>query len=310
MKRIFIGGTGRSGTTVLQHALSFHPQLYTIPIETKFIVQSDGLYSLVQHLTDDYSITDASIAIARFKTLMHEVVTHTGPNPYAELAGQPYGRLEFVPQELFPNYWQALDEFFGQISNRYYTRAELLPLAATLIDSLFSDQATSRAAEGWAEKTPSNLFRIEFLFEMFPDAVFINCVRDPRGVLDSFMRKEWIGGSLQDGAEYLRHYYAYVAAKRQFGLQRPHNYCEVRLESMVADPLGELGRLLGFLQLGPWNTETHSYLLNVFQQGSIRWNEAQNRLCDTWETRFSAEEIAGVNAILGKVIKEYGYPLD
>ena len=103
MKRIFIGGTGRSGTTVLQHVLSCHPELYSVPIETKFIVQSDGLYSLVQHLTDDYSITDASIGISRFKKLMHEVITHTGVNPYADFAGQPYGWLEFLPQDLFPH---------------------------------------------------------------------------------------------------------------------------------------------------------------------------------------------------------------
>jgi len=49
MKRIFIGGTGRSGTTVLEYVPFFHPELYTVPIETKLIVQSEDLYSLVQH---------------------------------------------------------------------------------------------------------------------------------------------------------------------------------------------------------------------------------------------------------------------
>jgi len=76
-------------------------------------------------------------------------------------------------------------------------------LAGDLVDSLFSENMVSRGAQSWVEKTPLNLFRIEFLFEMFPDALFINCVRDPRGVLDSFMRKQWLSGSLQDGADTL-----------------------------------------------------------------------------------------------------------
>jgi len=101
------------------------------------------------------------------------------------------------------------------------------------VDGLFSENAVSRNAQAWVEKTPLNLFRIEFLFEMFPDALFINCVRDPRGVLDSFMRKQWLSGSLQDGAECLVSYYEYIAKKRQFGLEKAGQYYEVRLEELV-----------------------------------------------------------------------------
>lgn len=307
MKRIFIGGTGRSGTTILQHVLSFHEQLYTVPIETKFIVQSDGLYSLVQHLTDDYSITDATIAIARFKTLMYDVITHTGTNPYADLAGQPYGRLEFTPQELFPNYREKLDVFFEHISNKHYSRDEIIPLCSLLIDSFFADNAISRHADAWAEKTPSNLFRIEFLFEMFPDALFINCVRDPRGVLDSFMRKEWLSGTLEEGAEYLVSYYDYIAKKRAFGQSKKGQYYEIRLESLVADPVGEMAKLLEFMQIKPFTAEKNDFLLKVLREGSVRWVEEQNKYCDSWELDFSAAEKQTVTAILSHVIQDYGY---
>lgn len=309
MKRVFIGGTGRSGTTILQHVLSFHEQLYTVPIETKFIVQSDGLYSLARHLTDDYSITDASIGLARFKTLMYDVITHTGANPYADFAGQPYGRLEFLPQDIFPDYWQILGSFFKQVSDKHYKRDHFIGMASGLVDSLFGTNTISRNADGWVEKTPSNLFRIEFLFEMFPDAIFINCMRDPRGVLDSFMRKEWLTGDLKKGAEYLVPYYEYIASKRQFGLGRAGQYYEMRLESLVTDPVGEIAKLLDFLQVRPFNDEKNDFLLRTLREGSIRWVPEQGKYCDSWEMGYSAEEKFTVSAILADVIKDYGYKL-
>ncbi len=309
MKRIFIGGTGRSGTTILQHVLSFHEQLYTIPIETKFIVQSDGLYSLVQHLTHDFSITDASIGIARFKTLMHDVITHTGVNPYADLAGQPYGRLEFLPQEIFPDYWQTLDTFFGQINSKYYKREYLIKLAGGLVDGLFGVNAANRHADGWVEKTPSNLFRIEFLFEMFPDAIFINCVRDPRGVLDSFMRKEWITGSLEEGAAYLVPYYEYVAGKRQFGMAQTGQYYEIRLEELVANPVDEFGKLLDFIQMRPFSEERNEFLSKILREGSIHWIPEQGKYCDSWELNYTQQEKDSISGVLADIIKDYGYKL-
>lgn len=309
MKRVFIGGTGRSGTTILQHVLSFHEQLYTVPIETKFIVQSDGLYSLARHLTDDYSITDASIGLARFKTLMYDVITHTGANPYADFAGQPYGRLEFLPQDIFPDYWQVLDSFFRQISDKHYKRDHFIGMASGLVDSLFGTNANNRNADGWVEKTPSNLFRIEFLFEMFPDAIFINCIRDPRGVLDSFMRKEWLTGSLSEGAEYLVSYYEYISEKRRFGLDRTGQYYEVRLEALVADPVGEMAKLLDFVQVRPFNDGKNDFLLSTLREGSIRWVPEQQKYCDSWEISYSAEEKYAVSAILAEVINDFGYKL-
>lgn len=307
MKRIFIGGTGRSGTTILQHIMWFHEELYTIPIETKFIVQTDGLYSLVQHLTEDFSIADAPIAISRFKQLMYDVITHTGSNPYEGFTCQPYDRLEYVPQEIFPDYEKKLDTFFSQIENKCYNRAELLKIGNALVESLFGTNAISRNALGWVEKTPSNVFRIEFLYEMFPDAIFINCIRDPRGVLDSFMRKEWLSGTIEDCAKYFVTCYAYLAKKREFGKKMVGQYYEIRLEDLVKNPVEEMSKLLEFIEVSPFNSTQKERLQNVLQQGSIIWSAEKNKFCDTWERDFSVEVKESVTTILKNAIIEYGY---
>jgi hypothetical protein len=307
MKHIFIGGIGRSGTSILQHALSFHQELFTIPIETKFIAQVDGLHSLTRNLTTDYSPSHASVAVERFKRLMYEVITHTGPNPYDSFPDIPYARLVFLPQEIFPNYYEILDQFFSQIKDHFFHRSKLIELCRELIDGLFSENATARGANGWIEKTPSNIASIEFLYELYPDAIFINCIRDPRGVLHSFRRLNWINGSLEEVAEHISAYYDYLAIKREFGKFRPHQYYEIRLEDLVEEPEKEITNILSFLQATPYSDERNEYLKTTLRKGSMRWSDQHGRYCDAWENEYSPEEISLISKILAKAIESYGY---
>jgi hypothetical protein len=307
MKRVFIGGIGRSGTSILLHALSFHPQLFTIPIETKFIVQVDGLHSLVTSLTTDYSPTHASLAVARFRHLMSSVITHRGENPYAEFNGEPYGRLEFLPQDIFPNYDAVLEAFSSRISDRHHRRRELIEWCRELVDGLFGEAALSREAEGWIEKTPSNIARIEFLYELYPDAVFINCIRDPRGVLHSFRRLDWIAGTLEEAASHLAAYYEYISGKRELGLFRPRQYYEIHLEDLVTDPAAEISSLLAYLGVAPYTEERNEYLGSTLRTGSMKWSAEQGRFLDAWERDYGVDEINRASDILAAAIREYGY---
>lgn len=309
MKHIFIGGTGRSGTSILLHALSFHPQLYTIPIETKFLVQVDGLHMLARYITDDFAPNESAVALARFRKLMYEVITHTGDNPYADFPDAPYGRLEFLPQEVFQNYYTALDRFFEDLHPNRSRRQPFIERSRRLLDALFGDQATLRGCDGWVEKTPSNFVRIEFLYELYPDALFINCIRDPRGVLHSFQRLKWLSGSVEDGAEYLASYYELLEQKREFGLSRPGQYHEVRLEELVADPNVVLGNLLGFLGVTPYDQERQEYLSAILKQGSLHWSPELGRYQDVWEREYSDATIATISDRLSVAIKQYGYSL-
>ena len=51
-KKVFICGTGRSGTSLLHDMVSAHPQIHGLRGETKFIVEGDGLAALIDQLPD------------------------------------------------------------------------------------------------------------------------------------------------------------------------------------------------------------------------------------------------------------------
>jgi hypothetical protein len=55
--KIFIAGTGRSGTSILHQILGTHAEIFKIPYESKFIVEGDGLNALLPRLHEDFSIT-------------------------------------------------------------------------------------------------------------------------------------------------------------------------------------------------------------------------------------------------------------
>ena len=70
LKAIFIGGTGRSGTSILSKYLGTHSQIYQVPIETKFIADKDGVLDLYASLTSNFNIVQGKVAIHRFIKLM------------------------------------------------------------------------------------------------------------------------------------------------------------------------------------------------------------------------------------------------
>ena len=53
-KPVFIGGTGRSGTTILSKVLSQHENILQL-VETRFIIDPDGIIELIPALTDNWS---------------------------------------------------------------------------------------------------------------------------------------------------------------------------------------------------------------------------------------------------------------
>ena len=92
MKQVFIGGTGRSGTTHLSKWLGSHRSLVRIPCETRFIVDSGGLIDLHDSLTKSYSHDRARTATRRFFDLMENDMASPWSAPYV---GSDFRKIVF-----------------------------------------------------------------------------------------------------------------------------------------------------------------------------------------------------------------------
>lgn len=108
-KQIFIGGTGRCGTSIFSKFLGTHNQISQIPFESKFIVDKDGLLDLYTALTTNFNITQGKIAIDRFDKLIRLTMNNRFSAPYIG-----FNLKSFVGKKYLNS---ILDEFINQISS-------------------------------------------------------------------------------------------------------------------------------------------------------------------------------------------------
>lgn len=84
---IFIGGTGRSGTTILSEYLGTHQRIRKIPFESRFIIDKNGMIDLYRSLHSDFSIDQGRIAIRQFEELIQKFLLDYHRSPYL---GHPF----------------------------------------------------------------------------------------------------------------------------------------------------------------------------------------------------------------------------
>lgn len=210
----FIVGANRSGTTLLRLMLGAHPRL-AVPDELIYF---------------------------------HHRVAGASPRDWRAPGLSSSAYHEFVHQWLM----RRADALPG------LTESDLAALVDTIAQHPSRDlrepyRATAEAwteRQGkvrWGEKTPGNLFYVDVLFDMFPEARFIHLVRDPRACVLSMIQAKRFGSDpvlcalnrrrfVQEGGAFLER------------TVPPTQRTTLRYEDLVCDPEGVARRLCSFLR--------------------------------------------------------------
>jgi hypothetical protein len=127
----------------------------------------------------------------------------------------------------------------------WVTRSELTGLARAFVDGVFTAaQRASRPQARWVlDKTPNHAHCARLLAEVYPDATFVQIIRNPRDALGS-AHDLWA-----DWNPTLRNWAAAAADwRRTVEDCRTHlgplRYHEVRYEDLLAEPVSELTKIL------------------------------------------------------------------
>jgi len=256
MKRIFIGGLGRSGTTITLSALYHHHQVLAFPVETKFLVEEDGFAALTTALTTEFSVAGAQAAIDRFATLMRRHATG--------LDDSKFRQQHDLPIALFNRYDAAVDEFMSLVSLRCYfdDPAPLVAATRKFVDATFDDAARAHDYNVWVEKTPSNIWRIPFLRAHWPACHVIHCLRDPRDILVSLMQRKWLPSDVLQALPIFESMVAALLKVRRAHVNDP-NWLELRLEDLVADTGTTLDLLARSVALEPFKPEANRSITDL-----------------------------------------------
>src|SRR5581483_6079571 len=167
--------------------------------------------------------------------------------------------------------------------------------------------------------------RIAYLSSIFPDARFINVIRDGRAVVQSLMRvpfwqrrdrmhtPAWRNGLTSEDYEDWREkggspvalaavqWRRVTQSTRDEGARHaPDRYAEVHYERFVEDPAAVLDAIAGFCGLPP-DPEAEGFLITRFQLQDMNFQ---------WRDRLSATDVAALHAILGDHLESFGYEVD
>ena len=167
MGPVFVGGTGRSGTTIVARLLGAHPAYQVIRIEVRFIVGRNGLCDLLEGRT----------TFRRFERRL------LGPWFYREMPnGDPRGLHVLFDRVQLE---QAVRAFERDL------RADPWGAARAFVHGLLDPLAASAGAEAWIEMTPPNVAAASCLLQLFPDMKLIHSIRDGRDVACSVTPLMW-----------------------------------------------------------------------------------------------------------------------
>lgn len=245
---VFVGGSGRSGTTVLGQLLGRHSAYHLIPHEVQFHCERRGLPGVLS----------GAVRPRRFRAAMtghyyRRRLAHGGIRGLAGI-GVDHDLLE-----------RAVDEFLAG-------GARDVSGAATLMSRILEPLCAGTGARAWVEMTPRNVEQAALLHQMFPRSKLLHIVRDGRDVAASVVTKWW---GPDDPVDALRWWEEVLRAAQ--ARPAPRGYVlPIGFERLlVEDRAGEYQRILDFLGISD-EVGMHEHFEKAMLPGKAhigRWRE-------------------------------------
>ncbi|MEO6866900.1 MAG: sulfotransferase [Gaiellales bacterium] len=267
----FIVGSDRSGTTMLRLILDRAGP--AIPPETMFITDFAGALNSSGGLESH----DAAVELTR-KIWSHPRVTLWG------IEGEP---------DLPPVGLSHVEAFRWAVEQPYlaYMRRE--------------------GKTWWADKTPPHIDHIELLATIWPDAKFIELVRDGRDVSLSMQGMPFGGNNAWTTAKRWAHCIRVGEAARS---ERPDQVLLVRYEDLVTESEREVRRVSEFLDieydadmLAVEKTDVTKLQHDQKDWFSNLWQGINTNAMDKWRTKMSEHDQRLFLAAAGPELALHGY---
>jgi hypothetical protein len=162
---IFVGGTGRSGTTIVGCLLGQHSDYEMIPVEARFHCSPDGLPGVL----------GGSVTPEEFARRVVELWYYRPGRPKLST---------FIERS-------ALDVALAHFLER--APRDSIAAGRTLMDDLFGTYARGKGKSGWVEMTPVNsIWGAPALAKLFPELRLVYVMRDGRDVASSLIGMGWM----------------------------------------------------------------------------------------------------------------------
>ena len=289
---VFVLGTGRCGSTLVQEALARHPEA-----------------AFLSNLADR---TRLGTLAQRWNSPLYRALP---PNLTQK------GRLRFAPSEGY----RVLDREVSPILSRPWrdlTAADVTPWLADRTRRFFEERARAQGRPIFLHKVTGGP-RAGFLAGVFPEARFIHVVRDGRAVANSWLQMSWWEGfngpdhwqwgplpeAYRQEWEASGFSFPILAALLWKLLIDAHDaaratlpegrWLDVRYEDVIANPGVAFGSMLDFSGLAPGAGFDR-------ELGRLRFDAGRK---DAFRRDLEAATVAAMSGTLAKHLERRGYPV-
>ncbi len=229
MQPVLVGGTGRSGSTVVGHLLDHHRELtLTRPMEVRFITGNDGVADALAVATakpgSRKATEAAALAADRIRHRWFERAENVGLHTSVDRA--------------------ELDDWVEEYLAAFPIDAQ--EASRTLVHRIMAAVAASVGAVRWVDTTPANARKADRVEPIYPDSTVIVVTRDGRDVAASFVQQSFGPDDVFEALDQWeqRMLRAHRAALRS----RPGRVMSIELIDLVErDRMGSLERLCSFV---------------------------------------------------------------
>jgi hypothetical protein len=189
---VFIGGSGRSGTTVTLNLLQRHPQFHaSLPREIKFLTTRHGLLDLVY--TRPFSVEED------LHGYRYNLVTRVLPLLRRN-------QMEYFTNNLFNRWWseegksgkarglvQSISLEVVEKAHNEFIQTFAIDRARAAREFFYTlaDAQIKKDALYFGDSTPVNMMHADQIHKLLPEARFINVLRDGRDVAVSISKERW-----------------------------------------------------------------------------------------------------------------------
>ena len=269
---LFILGRGRSGTTIMRCLLDAHP-LVSVPPESMFVMMLHGRYRHARRW--DLPRVEAFLRDLRLETRMVRWKLDTG---------LLRGRILELGERTG----------YAEVCRRVY--------------AVYAETHGKPGALILGDKNPHYCLLADRLPGMFPEALFLHVVRDPRPNFLSFHRVRF---DMRGAVPLALRWRIYNASALSLGREHPDRYLRVRFEDVLREPETTLRSICGFLDL-PFDAA----LLRHHEQDSDlpgwEWLENASKpidstRVDSWRDVIGAADLVRIEHVCGSMMEELGY---
>jgi hypothetical protein len=271
---IFICGSVRSGTTLLQFLLNAHPKI-AIFGELHYFDQILQVRQFVPDIEKDY-------AFDRFLRLI-----------------QNADNYKYIPNA--NKFFQLVEKRFKMEKYRSYEH---------FFRCVLEEYARTQGAVRFGEKTPTNIRYLDRLLDIFPKAKIIHIIRDPRSAVASSISMPWTSSVAVVNAMKWK---CDILYSRVFN-RTDMSYLEVRYEDIVCDTESQLRRICRFIgenyddEMKEFYKSSRTYIKN--EPWKERTLEPINESAvNRWRWDLSGPQIFLIEKIVGDLLNDFGYKL-